>query len=157
METKEQKRQRSQSYRKTPKGAAACAWNRLTSRSGAKYNHRECYRNVEVRISREDFIKWAIPEYEMWFFLYPGVQPSIDRIDPLGHYEVGNIRLIPNYLNKLSTSRNRNLRAPDGNSWCRGCQEFLKIESFWKDRQKRTTGVMVYCRDCTKTRRKNAS
>src|SRR6266508_2864785 len=116
-EAKSIKRARNQLYRRTPHGAAACAWNRLTSRAGAKYGYSRCYLNVEVLMSREEFMAWAIPEYERWFLEHPGVTPSVDRIDNARHYEAGNLRLIPRVENIVRSSHFKNRNAPPGLLW----------------------------------------
>lgn len=88
----------SREYRKlrlqTPTGKAAKAWDNISSRCCNKSGQSPEYANVELKMSRKKFIDWAIPEYEKFMYLNPGVQPSVDRIDPDGHYEINNIRII---------------------------------------------------------------
>ena len=54
----------------------------------------KCYRNVECRIDKDTFIAWAIPEILQFHHDNPEETPSLDRIDPDGHYELGNIRIL---------------------------------------------------------------
>lgn len=142
-------------YRKTPQGAAACAWNRLTSRAGAKYNHGRCYASVEVRISRADFMAWAVPQYEAWFREHPDVTPSIDRIESSGHYEAGNLRLISRSKNCQRRRGARNIHAPQGTRWCGGCQAYLPLANFHVKAKTKANphGYANECRPCTNTRR----
>lgn len=139
-------------YRRTPIGAAGCAWNRLTSRSGAKYGHRKCYRNVEVRMTRAEFIAWAVPQYEAWFREHPAVTPSVDRIRSTGHYELGNLQLIPVAENRLKNSRHKNKFAPEGTHWCCRCQSYLSNSDFYSSTAWVTAsnplGLSGYCKKC---------
>ena len=96
---------------------AGRAWNRLNSRAGNKYGHGKHYEHVEVRMSREEFIDWATPQYEAWFKKHPNITPSLDRIEESGHYELGNLQLITISENSKSPVRNGTvvlLMAPHG-------------------------------------------
>ncbi len=137
-------------YRATPQGAAACAWNRLTSRAGAKFGHRQCYAAVEVRMSRADFMAWAIPAYEAWFRDRPGETPSVDRIESTGHYELGNLRLIEVQKNRRLSKRFVNDAAPEGTKWCSGCRQFVSHENFSRGKPDlhRPDGLGLRCRAC---------
>ncbi len=145
-------------YRSTPAGAAGCAWNRITSRAGAKYGHRQCYAGVEVRMTREEFVAWATPRYKEWFAAHPGTTPSIDRIDPAKHYELGNLQLIAVEANRYKNSRHRNLTAPPGTRWCCQCQayqaegEFYRVPSYVKPGN--PEGFVCYCKSCSRARSK---
>ena len=85
-------------YRKTAAGRAATMWSGLVYRSKHKY----C--GVEVRFIRDDFIEWAIPKIEKFLELFPDETPSIDRIDPNGHYEFTNVRVISLKRNVIRSS-----------------------------------------------------
>ena len=155
-ETQLTKRTRNQQYRSTPGGAAGCAWNRLTSRAGAKYGHRQCYAAIEVRMTRAEFVAWATPEYARWFAERPGVTPSLDRIDSTKHYELGNLQLIPVEANRYKNSRHRNKDAPEGFWWCCRCQAYVTTADF--DRNKamvkaaNPSGFATYCKPCRRAR-----
>ncbi len=150
-EEKAAKREYNRAYRATPRGAAGFAWNRLTSRAGAQYNHRQCYTDVEVRISRADFIAWAVPEYERWFRECPGVTPSVDRIDSTGHYEAGNLRLIARGENCRRTRVAHNPDAPEGTLWCCTCRTFKPREDFYAVAvsEKNPYGYTGHCKPCS--------
>lgn len=137
-------------YRSTPHGAAACAWNRLTSRAGAKYGHRKCYARIEVRMTRADFMMWAISAYEVWFREHPGITPSVDRIDPDGHYEIGNLRLIPLNDNRQRASCYVNRQMPEGLWHCGKCDRILPVSHFYKipPTPSSPRGLSGYCKDC---------
>jgi hypothetical protein len=59
------------------------------------------YKGIECRISQYEFIEWAKVEIYKFKQLYPYDIPSVDRIDPDGHYEFGNIRIISLAHNSL--------------------------------------------------------
>jgi hypothetical protein len=148
---KEAKSKYHKEYRKTPNGAAACAWNRLTSRAGAQYNHSKSYANIEVRISREDFIAWAVPEYEKWFREHSNLTPSIDRKDSTGHYELGNLQLVEVQSNRRKASKFVNDNAPLGTKWCPKCSRFRNHDEFYKMEKPSAhdpMGLYVRCKEC---------
>lgn len=129
------------------------AWNRLTSRAGNKYNHGRTYNNVEVRMTRKEFVVWATPAYAEWFEKYPDLHPSIDRIDPDGHYELSNIQIIPLEENMARSRWFKNRYAPPGLYWCGMCQQWLTVDKFTVDASQKS-GVRPKCRDCQAIRRK---
>lgn len=55
---------------------------------------KHCYEDVEVRLGIEEFMAWALPKVEEFTQQNPGKSPSVDRIDPDGDYEMGNIRIL---------------------------------------------------------------
>lgn len=57
-------------------------------------------KGVEVRLSRVQYRDWCESQAGVIdLIIANGDTPSIDRIDPDGHYELGNIRVIPLKLN----------------------------------------------------------
>lgn len=61
-------------------------------------------KGIEVRMTRDEFKRFCLENERHIMALYAsGDTPSIDRIDPNGHYEIGNIRI-------LSLSQNRGRR-----------------------------------------------
>jgi len=79
-----------QAYYKTPKGLARRQWNGITHRAGKHPN----YLHVEIKCTRDQYIAWAEQEIIAFLALHPNERPSVDRIDPKGHYEFGNIQII---------------------------------------------------------------
>jgi hypothetical protein len=51
------------------------------------------YAYVEIRMTREDFINWALPYYEEFMAKFKQT-PVVDRIDSTGHYELKNLQII---------------------------------------------------------------
>jgi hypothetical protein len=42
--------------------------------------------------------------------------------------------------------------APEGKSWCAGCQDFLDLTNFWSDSSK-WNGLSIYCKLCKEERK----
>jgi len=91
---KECYRKEHRKYDRTPHGRCRTAWYRINERAGNKRGDCPTYANVEVKMTKEEFFIWARPRYEEWEKLHPNVTPSINRIDPKGHYEISNIEMI---------------------------------------------------------------
>jgi hypothetical protein len=53
-----------------------------------------CYANVQIQVTKEDFLRWVIPEIEEFYANNPYEVASVDRINSAGHYELGNMRVI---------------------------------------------------------------
>ena len=75
-------------------------WLSLRSRRGEYYSH------VKLNLTKEEFFK-EMDNLELRKLLKEWkdsgfsnrLTPSVDRIDPLGNYERGNIRWLPSYMN----------------------------------------------------------
>lgn len=77
--------ERAKERRKTKRGWASVKYSEMKYRCGRwKY-----YKNVRVTISKEDFID--LVERSCWEEMKC---PSVDRIDSLGDYSLGNIQII---------------------------------------------------------------
>jgi hypothetical protein len=59
------------------------------------------YKHVEIQITRDSFCGWAKPKIEEFLKQNPSRIPSVDRINPKGHYSIGNIRIMDLYENTL--------------------------------------------------------
>ena len=124
-------------YYATPRGRAVHIWEAIKRRC----RERASYAHVEIRMTREEFIAWAVPLYEAWNRL--GV-PSVDRIQNDGHYEISNMQMIPATENSLKDRVN--FVAPFGMSWCRDCGKYLDKSMFHRDLTQ-WDGVRTYCKD----------
>jgi hypothetical protein len=81
-------------YRQTPEGRAICIWHDMLARAGNRNGKNKAYQNVELQMTRDQFLAWAVPTLQAWYQQHPGEVPSIDRIDPAGHYTLNNVRII---------------------------------------------------------------
>lgn len=135
--------QRIREHSKTPRGRALNAWRLMNRRIAVQPE----YAGIEVRMSRETFLKWAIPEYAAWIESGNPETPTIDRINPDGHYEIGNIRLLSWSENAIRNRRNVNVHAPDGHHWCSECKQYLPFASFGRSKNL-THGLATVCKAC---------
>lgn len=131
------------------------AWKGMERRTSAGY-HQHSYHGVELRMTRAEFEKWAIPKLVKWFRTCPEKIPSIDRIDPTGHYELSNIRLLDVCENRSSNKRNTHRFSPDGMLWCPRCKKHLAKEDFYERPSVPLTETnqrmhwSAQCKECTK-------
>lgn len=104
------------------------------------------YMGIELRVSREDFIAW--------FQAGDFVGCSVDRIDPKGHYEIGNMQLIPTWVN---AGKDKLISTADGTSRCYVCKKEKPLTDFVKDKRRVLTGYSTLCKPCDTARIKNVS
>lgn len=123
--------------RQTPLYLASQKWldmkRRVRNESG--------YAHVEIRITRAEFIAWAVPLLEAWDWRIGS--PSVDRINVKGHYELSNMQIISQSENCCKDKVNQ--LAPAGTKWCPDCNEYRPFSEFGKD-QSRTFDLASHCR-----------
>lgn len=99
-------------------------------------------------MSRSDFLAWALPAYAEWMQANLGLTPSLDRIKPAGHYEIGNLRILERGENSRLATGNLNVHAPEGMAWCGGqCKRYLPQSAFQR-MQRAFNGLQKRCREC---------
>ena len=84
---------RKKKYRRTAKGF----WKAMNYRC----SHNPNYRKIEVKMTYEEWDQWVTPRLNKFKKQYPSQSPSVDRINPNGHYELGNVRIISRLHNML--------------------------------------------------------
>lgn len=131
-------------YRGTPYGQAARAWLSILHR----LRSRDTYQGRELRMTREEFMAWAVPIYASWDASRG--RPTVDRIDNDGHYELSNLQIISMSENSAKDSR---IVSPDGQSWCGGCQAHMDRSCFTKNRAQ-WDGLSKICRECEREKRR---
>jgi hypothetical protein len=136
-------------WRQTAVGRANSAWNRICQRAGNADGQHPAYAKVELRISREAFVAWFIPEIENWLREYPDETPSVDRKDNDGHYEVDNLRIISLSENSRLQPGHKNVHRPIGKVWCGQCNDYLPEDQFYRH-QNSTTGYQPRCKHHTR-------
>jgi len=70
-------------------------WGDINRRAKQK----PAYQNVKVKMTRKEFLEWAIPAIKEFKSKHPNKSPSIDRIDRKGDYKLQNLRIISQPLN----------------------------------------------------------
>jgi hypothetical protein len=131
--------------RQTAAGRAERAWGSINMRAGNRDGYHPSYVGVEVRMTREQFVAWAVPEFAVWMSANPGKRPSVDRIRSDGHYELGNIRVMELGENSARHGRNKGIHAPPGQAWCCGCQSYHPVVEFGFSKYARN-GLHHYCK-----------
>lgn len=86
----EKGRESQKQWNKTVNGYRHSMWNTMNQRCG---NH-PAYRNIKVQMTKEEWYDFATPLLERFFHDHPADTPSVDRIDPKGHYEINNLQII---------------------------------------------------------------
>ena len=81
-------------YRQTSAGLATIWFTDIKKRAGNRNGRNPSYTLIEMRIDRDAFITWATYAIDIFRSQHPHDTPSLDRINPDGHYELGNIRVI---------------------------------------------------------------
>lgn len=67
----------------------------MNKRAGNKNGKYPTYANIEIKMTREEFETWVNEFESQWNQIKEsGDVPTIDRIDPEGHYEISNIRVL---------------------------------------------------------------
>ncbi len=136
---------KSPAIHRTPLYRARAAYRNMRARCGNPDGKNPAYAEVELRMTMEEWIAWAVPEYERFDEEHPGAKPSVSRNGDEGHYELGNIELLT-----LQENRARMKSAHTGyvELVCPGCAEkFVRDKRTWKARTK--AGHVQYCsRSC---------
>lgn len=97
------------------------------------------YRDVNLLVSRQEFIEWYIPlDFE---------GASIDRIDKNGDYELPNMQVIP----LIDNIRKDKVKTKDGMCECYVCHRIKPLELFTKD-NRRVNGYSTLCIECERER-----
>ena len=76
--------------------------NGIHFETGRKSRSNRLYitKGIEVRFTRNEFRMWCLKRLRRIRAIYAtGKIPSVDRINPLGHYELHNLRIIPSHIN----------------------------------------------------------
>ena len=115
-------------------------------------NELPAYRHVNVRMSLDEFIEWALPRYEDFIEKYPDESPSISRFGDSGDYEIGNIELISLKDNRRIQNCDRGTRLQkDGSKRCSTCKTvYENAEQSFSKNKKNFDGYSGLCKQCAK-------
>lgn len=119
---------------------ASNKYNAILSRVRGYGNAKnKSYKKIEIKVNREDFIKWYMPlDFE---------GASVDRIDKNGDYELSNMQVIP----LRDNIRKDKIKEHDGLCECYRCHKTKPISQFVKDKR-RLNGHSTICIECEKER-----
>lgn len=90
---KEARKKWSKKLGATPHGKAAIAWRGIVGRL-RKPELYPSYKHIQLKMTRNEFMNWAISAISKFMKENPNVKPSIDRQDSEGNYELTNLRVI---------------------------------------------------------------
>lgn len=132
-------------YRKKPHAKAARAWESMNRKARNDDGLHPTYAAVEVRMTRDQFLAWAVPAFEAWMAQNPGKSPAVGRIGHVGHYELGNIVVTEFEPHRLEMARYKNLNGrPAGQSWCSWHKAYHPVCEF-RGHTRQVTGCQGYC------------
>ena len=52
------------------------------------------YAEVELRMTMEEWLIWAVPQYERFAVEHPQERPNVSRSGDKGHYQLGNVQIV---------------------------------------------------------------
>jgi hypothetical protein len=130
-------------YEGLPDRRAKRTWHTIN----ARVRRQSSYAGVEIRMTRAEFLAWALPAFTEWMGANPNKTPSVDRRDPSGHYEVGNLRILERGENGRLARNHPNVHAPDGLAWCHRCKSYRPVAAFQRCRSN-FNGLQKRCRSC---------
>ncbi len=90
---------------RSPLYRANSAYYSMTQRCGNKNGKNPSYSSVELRMTKEEWLMWAVPKYEEFNNTYPDESPNVARLGDRGHYEIGNIEITTADKNRGSQVR----------------------------------------------------
>lgn len=135
------KREYNKNYSRSIKGKANIIWGNMKHR----VSNDPYYTDIKLLLTKDEFISWVIPELQKWVLEKDITEASIDRVDPKGHYAVGNLQLLTMDENRAKARHHKNFHAPEGCAWCNQCKQHLTISSFYKDKS-RMNGLTSKCK-----------
>jgi hypothetical protein len=108
------------------------------------------YRYVELRMTKQEWLDWALPRYIEFLEKNPHQSPNAARIGDVGHYEIGNIEIVTAAENLKTQTMKRRTRI-DGLKPCSRCKRRLAPKEFNR-RSSAWDGLQSFCRECTALR-----
>lgn len=137
---------KSPTIHQTPLYRATASYSGMKIRCLNANGKHPTYADVELRMTLEAWLEWAVPRYEKFIAEHPGVSPSAARKGDAGHYEIGNIEIISNIENRAQQAMPGQLR-PDGTKRCCRCHEIKSATDFAKNKGARD-GLSHHCAPC---------
>lgn len=99
-------------------------------------------------MTEEVWLDWAIPKYEECIAQHPEESPNVARFGDSGHYEIGNIAIVPYSKNREEqTARSESLAKPDGSKRCTSCKEMKTTGDFYAS-SRMLDGLQKNCKEC---------
>lgn len=133
---------------RTPLYRAKSAYSSMKRRcvGGKAHDQHPAYADVNLRMTLEEWLEWAVPRYEKFIKEYPDTSPAAARKGDLGDYQIGNIEIISHSQNALDKKTLLHIR-PDGTKMCCRCRVTKPLSDFSKNKW-RKNGLNHNCRSC---------
>lgn len=125
-------------YHQQPKYRWAKAWGNMIRRVENRIGNRPTYKNIKLKISKEEFKEWYIEAMESWEKSNPNQCGSIDRIDNLGDYSLDNLQILELGKNSQKRQMNKNYFATKYVLWCSRCGSYRAKRLFHRNRSSAT-------------------
>ena len=138
-------------YKTTARGWSLQAWKHINERAENHDGKNPAYADVLIKITQSQFLEWCSDAYNVARQKYGQTKLSIDRIDNDGHYELGNLQIIPHSENAKKDKPN--VCAPEGMAWCGRCQIYWPRNCFYKNRNA-YNGLASRCKSCCRATRR---
>jgi RNase P subunit RPR2 len=136
---------------RTPLYRAKAAYANMRRRCAGGNATETSYASVELRMTLDEWLTWAVPRYASFIEARPSLTPCAARMGDCGHYEIGNIAIISTIENREQMAMPLLLR-PDGTKMCAACRQIKPAAEFCKKRARRD-GLHDTCRGCNTARR----
>lgn len=136
---------KSPAVHRTPLYRAKAAYRGMTERCLNANGKHAAYANVELRLTKEEWLEWAMPFYTAFLLEDPDGRPSVSRFGDTGHYEIGNIEIISIEENRRRQKRSR--QVTNGHKECSKCKVTFPVSGFHKNKKK-PDGISYWCKVC---------
>jgi len=130
---------------RTPLYRAKAAYSNMRRRCRNRCGTEPAYANVELRMTRKEWLKWAVPRYEKFQEWHPHRIPNVSRRDDRGHYEPKNLRIVSSRRNRREQRNPFSLE--NERKICSRCLKTKRENSFNK-RTSSSDGLDHWCRRC---------
>jgi hypothetical protein len=145
---------KSPAIHRTPLYRAKSAYSGMKRRCGNRWGTEPAYAKVKLRMSLDEWLRWAIPRYERFLRRWPDQSPCASRRGDRGHYEIGNIEIISAVENRRRQHSILLLRH-DGTKLCGRCRKVKIAENNFVQHKNRPDGLSTWCKACTADYRAN--
>ena len=131
---------------RTPLYRARAAYKDMLQRCNNRNGKNPGYANVELQMTREEWLSWSLPLYEEFTRIHGEHEsPSVSRIGDKGHYALGNLEIVKwSEHNKIPHTL-----VVNGKKKCSACGRNRNADKFTKNRTT-PSGLAGQCRDCKK-------
>jgi hypothetical protein len=138
---------KSPSIHRTPLYRAKATYRGMVKRCGNKNGLNPTYVNVQLKLTEQEFLDWAIPKYEQFLKEHPTEIPNVARFNDSGDYELGNIQLITRDENMQQRQWTHRLQA-DGTKICDRCERKLIAKDNFTKSKGKFDGLDQWCKQC---------